>query len=507
MQPFLYACRDIVGAAHVLTGSNMAPFLTDWCKSFTGSAKAVIRPSSTEEVASIVRLCAKHYVPIVPQGGNTGLVIGSVPDSCGNAIVLSLSRLNRIRDIDVANLTMTVESGCILDNVRDAAAGSGLLFPLSIASSGSCTIGGNLSSNAGGNAGLRYGNARELCLGLEVVNPQGEIWNGLSKLRKDNTGYDLRDLFIGAEGTLGIITAAVLKLFPQPKAKMTAFAGLRSPADAQRLLSIARRHCDAALTEFELMSGHSLQLVAKHFPQLSMPLSSEHRQYALLEFSDAESEEHVMSLLERVIGDAIKEDIVQDAAVASSIAQANAMANLRGHIFSAQAMEGRNIKHDVAVPTSRVADFIESTDALLQKNFPGCRTVAFGHLGDGSLHYNVFPPEGAFGKSLTLQDEINRIVYDSVDLFEGSISPEYGIGSLMRSELLVHKSAFELEMMRKIKHVLDPHQLMNPGRVFMSSITAKNKTMAGGISRNNRSDEDSDCKERGDAGGYCIEHA
>jgi len=472
MTQFLDACRDIVGAAHVLTENDTTLFLTEWCKRFIGAAQAVVRPASTDEVASIVRLCIEHRVPIVPQGGNTGLVIGSVPDSSGNAIVLSLTRLNRIRSIDAINHTMIVESGCILDNVRHAASEVGLLFPLSLASSGSCTIGGNLSSNAGGAAGFRYGSARELCLGLEVVTPQGEVWNGLRRLRKNNTGYNLRDLYIGAEGTLGIITAAVLKLSPQHKARVTALVGLRTPDDALRLLSIARRYCDAALSGFELMSDYSMQLVAKHFPQLLMPLSSAHPQYVLLELSDTESEGHAMSLLETVIGGALDDDIVQDAAVASSIAQANAMWKLFGHIFPAQAMEGKNIKHDIAVPTSRVADFIKSTDALLQKSFPGCRIVTFGHLGDGSLHYNVFPPDVAGGKFLMLQDEINRIVHDSVDRFDGSISPEFGIGTLKRDELFDRKSAFELEMMLKIKHALDPQHLMNPGKMFLSPIIA-----------------------------------
>jgi len=467
MQTFLELCRDVVGTPHVLTDAAMAPFLTDWRKRFTGSARAVVRPSSTEEVAAIVRLCIENHVPVVPQGGNTGLVVGSVPNSRGNAIVLSLTRLNRIRHIDAVNHTMTVDAGCILENVQRAAAEAGLLFPLSMASSGTCTIGGNLSTNAGGTAVLRYGNARELCLGLEVVTPQGEILHGLRGLRKDNTGFDLRDLFIGAEGTLGIITAAVLKLFPQPKSRMTAFAGLKTPGDALRLLSIARKHCDAALTGFELMSDYSLHLVTKHFPQLSMPLSSDHRQYVLLELSDSESETHAMTMLETTMGDAIDENIVQDAAVASSVSQSKAMWRLREHISDAQGLEGKNIKHDIAVPTSRIADFIEETDALLQTHFPGCRMVTFGHLGDGSLHYNVSAPEGVqTDEFLKRQDEVNRVVHDSVHRFQGTISAEHGIGALKRGELVLYKSSVELKLMQKIKSALDPLNLMNPGKVI-----------------------------------------
>jgi len=467
MQPFLDQCRAIVGESHVIVDTGMDAFLTDWRNRFTGSARAVVQPASSDEAAAIGRLCCEFLVPIVPQGGNTGLVLGSVPDARGNAIVLSLTRLNRIREIDVLNNTMTVEAGCLLENVRNAAAEAGLLFPLSLASAGSCTIGGNLSANAGGTAVLRYGNARELCLGLEVVTPQGEIWNGLRGLRKDNTGYDLRDIYIGAEGTLGLITAAVLKLFPQPRTMLTAFAALQTPAAAQRLLAIARKHCDAALTGFELMSDYSLRLVTKHFPQLAMPLPAQHRQYVLLELSDGDSQDHAMAMLEAVIGDAIDEGIVQDAAVASSIAQSRAMWHLREHISLAQAAEGKNIKHDIAVPSSRVADFIEATDALLQQHFPGCRMVTFGHLGDGSLHYNVSAPEGvAPDEFLRQQGAVNRIVHDSVNSFNGSISAEHGIGALKRGEILLYKSDLEIRLMQKIKNALDPLYLMNPGKIL-----------------------------------------
>ena len=467
MNRFLESCRGVVGENHVITDTNdSAAYLTDWRRRFTGRALAVIRPGSAEEVASIVRLCNEFRVPVVPQGGNTGLVLGSVPDDSGNAIVLSLTRLNRIRAIDTINNTMTVESGCILEHVQNAAAEVDRLFPLSLAAEGSCTIGGNLSTNAGGTAVLRYGNARELCLGLEVVTPQGEIWSGLRGLRKDNTGYDLRDLFIGAEGTLGIITAAVLKLFPQPQAQLTALAAMQRPEDALKLLSLGQEKCGAALTGFELMSDFCLRLVTQHFPQMRLPFPENYSQYVLLELSDSESEDHANLILEGLITDALEQMIIQDAAVASSIAQSKALWNLREHIPLAQAEEGKNIKHDVSVPISRIANFIHTTDALLQDKFPGCRMVTFGHLGDGNLHYNVSPPVHESAEAfITRQADVNRVVHDSVHRFGGSISAEHGLGALKRDEILQYKSAVEMKLMLTLKHALDPHNLMNPGKV------------------------------------------
>ncbi|HJV80790.1 FAD-binding oxidoreductase [Noviherbaspirillum sp.] len=467
MNDFLQQCRDAIGAAYVLTdAADTAGYLTDWRRRFTGKALAVIKPGSTEEVATVVRLCAQFQVPIVPQGGNTGLVLGSVPDESGSAIVLSLARLNKIRAIDTINNTMTVESGCILEQVQNAAADADRLFPLSLAAEGSCTIGGNLSTNAGGTGVLRYGNSRELCLGLEVVTPQGEVWSGLRGLRKDNTGYDLRDLFIGAEGTLGVITAAVLKLFPQPKAQLTALAAMQSPDDALRLLSMAQEKCGAMLTGFELMSDFCLRLVSKHFPQLRLPFPQNYPQYVLLELSDNESEEHANAMLEDLITDALEQTIIQDAAVASSIAQSKALWSLREHIPLAQAEEGKNIKHDISVPISRIGDFIRVTDVELEKNFLGCRMVTFGHLGDGNLHYNVSPPEhGCPDAFIAHQTEINRVVHDSVHRFGGSISAEHGLGALKRNEIVQYKSEVEMRLMRTIKQALDPLGLMNPGKV------------------------------------------
>lgn len=468
MNDFLDRCRAAVGASFVLTEeADKAAYLTDWRRRFTGKALAVIKPASTEEVAAVVRLCNAYRIPVVPQGGNTGLVLGSVPDESGKAVVLSLTRLNRIRSIDTINNTMTVEAGCILENVQNAAAEAGRLFPLSLAAEGSCTIGGNLSTNAGGTAVLRYGNTRDLCLGLEVVTPKGDVWNGLGGLRKDNTGYDLRDLFIGAEGTLGIITAAVLKLFPQPRAQLTALTAMESPDDALRLLSLAQEKCGAALTGFELMSDFCLQLVARHFPQMRLPFQQNHPQYVLLELSDSESEEHANAMLEGVISDALEQGMIQDAVVASSIAQSKALWNLREHIPLAQAEEGKNIKHDISVQISKIGDFIRTTNAQLQHRFPGCRLVTFGHLGDGNLHYNVSPPEnGSHDEFIANQEAVNLIVHDSVHKFGGSISAEHGLGALKRDEIRRYKSEVEIGMMEAIKRSLDPLDLMNPGKVI-----------------------------------------
>lgn len=468
MKDFLDQCRAALGDSHVLThDADMAGYLMDWRRRFTGKALAVVRPANTDEVAAIVRLCNQFRVPVVPQGGNTGLVLGSVPDESGTAIVMSLTRLNRIRSVDTINNTMTVDAGCILQQIQQAAADAGRLFPLSLAAEGSCTIGGNLSTNAGGTAVLRYGNTRDLCLGLEVVTAQGDVWNGLRGLRKDNTGYDLRDLFIGAEGTLGIITGAVLKLFPQPQAQLTALAAMRTPDDALKLLSMAQEECGAALTGFELMSDFCLQLVAKHFPQLRLPFPQSYPQYVLLELSDSESEEHANDMLEALITDALEQEIIQDAAVASSIAQSKSLWNLREHIPLAQAEEGKNIKHDISVPISRIGEFIRATDVLLQARFPGCRMVTFGHLGDGNLHYNVSPPAQDPGDALIAhQAAINRVVHDSVHQFGGSISAEHGLGALKRDEVRPYKSDVELSLMRTLKQAFDPLNLMNPGKVL-----------------------------------------
>ena len=465
---FLARCRQIAGSAQVLTSEpDMAPFLTDWRGRFTGRALAVLRPADTGQVAQLVAACAQWRVPLVPQGGNTGLVQGGVPDASGSAVVLSLARMNRVRAVDPVNRTITVDAGCVLQHIQHEAARHGCLFPLSLAAEGSCTIGGNLSTNAGGTAVLRYGNARELCLGLEVVTAQGEVWSGLRGLRKDNTGYDLRDLFIGAEGTLGVITGAVLKLFPQPKAASVALVAMPLARNALDLLTLMQDRCGASLTGFELMSDFALQLVATHFPALPRPFHARHCQYALVEVSSCESEDHAVGLLEGAIAAALDLDIADDAVVATSLAQSRALWQVREHIALAQAAAGKNIKHDVSLPISRIADFIEATDGALERAFPSCRLVCFGHLGDGNLHYNVAPPDGeAHDAFLGNQHVINRIVHDSVHAFGGSISAEHGIGALKRDELVRYKSDVELNLMRAIKLALDPLGIMNPGKIL-----------------------------------------
>ena len=467
-EDFLERCRAILGASMVLTlEAEMAPYLTDWRGRFTGRARAVLLPATTDQVAQLVATCAGARVPIVPQGGRTGLVLGSVPDASGAAVVLSTRRMNRILDIDTVNRTITVEAGAILQQIQDAAGAAGLLFPLSLAAEGSCTVGGNLSTNAGGTAVLRYGNTRDLCLGLQVVTPAGEVWDGLRGLRKDNTGYALRDLFIGAEGTLGVITAAVLKLYPQPKASTTALVAMDSPESALELLSLMQDGCGSSLTAYELMSDFCLRLVGEHFPHLPRPFAHSHAQYALLEVSSSESEAHAVGLLEGAIEAALEGGLADDAVVATSIAQSSGLWQLREHIPLAQASAGKNIKHDVSLPISQIAAFIGATDAALAAAFPGCQVVCFGHLGDGNLHYNVAPMAGvAHDDFLDNQAAINRIVHDSVAAFDGSISAEHGIGALKREELQRYKDPVELNMMRAIKGALDPLGIMNPGKIL-----------------------------------------
>jgi FAD/FMN-containing dehydrogenase len=465
---FLAACRDAIGPEHVLVDPHdTAPYLTDWRGRFTGRCRAVLRPGDAAQVAALVRLCARDRVPLVPQGGRTGLVLGSVPDASGSAVVLSLRRLNRIRAIDPFNRTMTVDAGCILHDVQHEAARHGLLFPLSLAAEGSCSIGGNLSTNAGGTGVLRYGNTRELCLGLEVVTAGGEVWDSLRGLRKDNTGYDLRDLYIGAEGTLGVITGAVLKLFPQPKAAITALVALGSARAALDLLKLVESACGPTLTGFELMSDVCLRLVAAHYPALPQPFPERYPQYALLELSSHESEAHGVALLENAIEAALEAGIAVDAVVASSIAQSRALWAIREHIPLAQAAAGKNIKHDISLPISRIADFVKHTDALLARAYPGVQIVCFGHLGDGNLHYNIAPPDGiGHDAFLVEQAAVNRIVHDSVAEFGGSISAEHGIGALKRDELPRYKSPIELNLMRALKAALDPLGIMNPGKIL-----------------------------------------
>ncbi len=468
MNSLLDQLRAAVGENNVLVDGDLSAWENDWRKRSQGKALAVVRPGNTAEVAQVVKACAAAGISIVPQGGNTGLVVGSTPDDSGRQIVLSTQRMNAVRKLDAENLTMTVEAGCVLQTLQETAERAGLLFPLSLAAEGSCTIGGNLGTNAGGTQVVRYGNTRALCLGLEVVTAGGEVWSGLTGLRKDNTGYDLRDLFIGSEGTLGIITAATMKLYPMPAASLTAWAAVPSMQDAVHLLGLAHRHLGAGLTGFEVMGQFALSLVAKHFTQLRVPLYEQVPYCVLLENSDHESGEHARVQFERLLELALEEGCVTDAVVAGNIAQAQQLWHIRESLPMAQVEEGLNIKHDISIPVSSTPAFCMATDALLQREIPGVRLVNFGHLGDGNLHYNVQAPLGQDPAAFLREHEaqVNTLVYDSVQAFDGSISAEHGVGSLKVHELEKYKSPVALDLMRSIKRALDPDNRMNPGRVL-----------------------------------------
>ncbi|MEF7613318.1 FAD-binding oxidoreductase [Aquincola sp. MAHUQ-54] len=459
-------------AGRLLTDAgDIAPFLTDWRGKWTGAAIAVAQPDTAADVAAVVRWCHAHRVPVVPQGGNTGLSGGATPDASGRALVLSLARLNRVRHVDVQNNTLEVEAGVTLLQVQEAAREAGRLFPLSLAAQGTCTIGGNLATNAGGVQVLRYGNARELCLGLEVATAEGELWSGLRGLRKDNTGYDLRDLFIGSEGTLGVITAAVLKLFPQPAARAVAFVAVPSPAQAVELLQLAQARLASSLTAFELISDTCIGLVMKHVPGSRRPLADASPWYVLLEISDAHDEAHANEALEGLLEAALEAGLATDAALSTSLAQFEQLWALRENISESQGAEGKTIKHDIALPISRIPAFVEATDAAIAAAFPGLRMVVFGHLGDGNLHYNVSPPEGRTGPEhaaafVALEGPLNQLVHDAVAAAGGSISAEHGLGVLRRDEAARYKSPVERRMQQAVKQALDPLGLMNPGKVL-----------------------------------------
>ena len=466
MTDLIASLRRIVGENHVLTDGDLSAYEQDWRRREYGKALAVVRPGSTEEVAAVVKACAANGTAIVPQGGNTGLVVGSTPDTSGTQVVLNLGRMNAVRALDKDNLTITVDAGCILQSLQERCEKEGFLFPLSLAAEGSCTIGGNLGTNAGGTQVVRYGNTRELCLGLEVVNARGEIWNGLKGLRKDNTGYDLRNLFIGSEGTLGVITAATMKIYPMPASQLTAWAALPSFEAAVQLLGLAHQYLGAGLTGFEVMNRFALTLVDKHMPQLRVPfIDNPDFPYAVvLENSDSESEAHARARFEALMEAAFEQEIVLDAVVAENLGQAHNLWHIRESIPLAQVEEGLNIKHDISVPISRIPAFVEHATAVLAQKVPGMRLVNFGHLGDGNLHFNVQAPEGMDAKAFleTREHEINHIVYDAVAEFGGSISAEHGIGTLKAATLPEYQSPVALSMMRAIKQALDPQGIMNP---------------------------------------------
>jgi FAD/FMN-containing dehydrogenase len=456
-----------VGTAQVLTAeSDVLPYVTDWRGRFHGRALAVVRPGGTDEVAAVVRACAELGVPIVAQGGNTGQCGGATPDAQGNAIVLSLTRMNRVRAVDPDNATLTAEAGVPLAAVQQAAGDNGLLFPLSLAAEGSCTIGGNVSTNAGGTAVLRFGNARELVLGIEVVLADGRIWNGLRGLRKDNTGYDLKQLFIGAEGTLGVVTAAVLKLYPAPRTRVTALAAAPDVASTVRLLRDLRATLGDRITGFELMSALSIAVSRKHHPALPDPCPG-HPWYALVQVDDNAIDSPIAAQLEQALGAAIESRVALDATIAQSGEQARALWALRENIAEAQRREGPNIKHDISLPVSAIPRFLDEARDALNAALPGVRFVTFGHLGDGNVHYNLAAPEGADSAAFMANaPRANRIVHDLVAAHGGSISAEHGIGQLKRDELTRYKSPTELDLMRTVKAALDPAGIFNPGKVL-----------------------------------------
>ena len=463
--------RQLLGSRGVLSDpTDMAPYLVDWREAFHGQALAVARPETTDQVADIVRLCASSHVSVVPQGGNTGLVGGATPldqdQSRGEQLVLSLSRMNRIRDLDPLDHTITVEAGCILADIQAAAAAAGRYFPLSLGAQGSCQIGGNIATNAGGVNVLRYGNARDLVLGLEVVLADGRVWNGLRRLRKDNTGYDLKQLMIGSEGTLGIITAAVLRLFPHRRESVTALLAVPSVAAALEIFVRLRADGGDELSSAELMDDLGCRLALKHVPGLVMPLAASYDHYLLAELSTSRRGADLHSVLESVLEEAMADGLVLDGTVAANQTQIDALWRLREGIVEGQRLEGVQLKHDIAVPVSRVPALIDQAGEAVRQALPGVRVVAFGHLGDGNIHFNLSPPEGATPEAfLERADDLTRTVYDVVAGMDGSISAEHGVGQLKREAIGRYKPAVEVELMARVKRALDADGTLNPGKV------------------------------------------
>jgi FAD/FMN-containing dehydrogenase len=460
--------RAVVGDRGMITdAAGLEPYVVDWRGLYRGATPAVVRPASTAEVAAVVKICSETRTPIVPQGGNTGMCGAATPSPAGDQIILSLGRMNRIREIDALNNTVTAEAGCILANIQQAALEADRLFPLSLGAEGSCQIGGNLATNAGGVNVLRYGNARDLALGLEVVLPDGRVWEGLRGLRKDNTGYDLKDIFIGSEGTLGVITAGVLKLFPRPRTVVTSLAAVPDPAAAVALLGLLRGECGESIGAFELISRLCLELVFKHIPDTRDPFGGPHGWYVLAELADAGEEGPLRAAFERAMALAVERGLVVDAVIAGTESQRRSLWRMRESIPEASREEGMVYRHDISVSVSRIPDFIPAAAAALERGFPGVRIICFGHLGDGNLHYNAFVA-GRRRDEPSDRDatDVNRVVHDIVHRFGGSFSAEHGIGQSRRGELAHYKSTVELELMQTLKRAFDPHGIMNPGKVL-----------------------------------------
>ncbi len=458
----------IVGTTYaIIDADEIDPYLRERRGLHHGRSPLVLRPGSVAEVGAILKLATETGTPVVPQGGNTGLVGGQIPDASGAQVVLSLSRLNRIREIDPTSNTITAEAGVVLQALHDAADAVDRLFPLSLASQGSAQIGGNLSTNAGGTAVLSYGNARELCLGVEVVLPTGEVFDDLRKLKKDNTGYDLKDLFVGAEGTLGVITAAVLKLFPKPKGREVAWAGVSSPEQALALFVLASERAGGALTAFELITDIALTFASRHVPGTVRPLADAWPWHVLIEISSGRSAEDAQELMQTILEAGFQAGAVGDAAVASSLAQAAAFWRIRESLSDSQRPEGASIKHDISVPVASIPAFIRDGSFAVAGVEPGARVVCFGHMGDGNLHYNISQPAGGDGAAFqALRPAMNAAVHDLVRAFGGSISAEHGIGVLKRDELIATQPAVATDLMRRVKAAFDPAGIMNPGKVI-----------------------------------------
>lgn len=459
---------SIVGEKNALRDpQDQLSYLTEPRALFHGRAALVLRPSTVDEVSSIMKLAYETATPVVPQGGNTGLVGAQQPDDSGRAIILSLSRMNKIRNIDSTGNLVTVEAGTVLKTLQNAVSDAGRLFPLSLGSEGSCQIGGNLSSNAGGTAVLAYGNMRELCLGLEVVLPSGEVLNDLREVKKDNTGYDLRDLFVGAEGTLGVITAAVLKIYPLPKGKALAYAGLQNAGDVVQLFKLAGDLAGRALTGFELMPRIGVEFTLKHIEGTRDPLENAYPWYVLIELSSSHSETEAQEMLEAILSQGFEAGLVLDAAIAQSGAQAAIFWKMREEMSEAQKPEGGSIKHDISVPVASIPDFIQDAAEIVEAMIPSARVVCFGHIGDGNLHYNVSQPLGMDKQAfLALWHDLNHRIHTLVMHYNGSISAEHGIGALKREELRAFKQPLALDLMRRIKQAFDPKNIMNPNKVL-----------------------------------------